>query len=383
MRRLLFLALLALAPATAVPATAVAQASQFSVRGLGTPGRAVSTRTAGSSGAFALFDAESGINPAALGGLATVTATFNGTQSFRTVENPAGSESLRDSRFPLVSFGGPVRAGRFAFGVSYSTYTNRDFSAATSDTVELRDILVPVFDTLSSRGGVSDLRLAGSYRVRDRSVVGAALHVFTGTNRMESRRAFADTQYIPVQQSAELSYAGVGASVGAVHQLGPSLWVAAIARSDGNVKVDRDSARVGTVDLPYSVGLGLRWKAGARLDLAGHGIFRTWSGANSDLLASGGTGAENTFEVALGGEYVGDPRRPNRRPIRFGAHYATLPFPLQPGIQPTELGVSVGSGVRFAQDRAGVDLSVQYLTRSGGDFEDRGLVVSIGVGVRP
>ena len=378
MRILLLLALLALAPATAT-----AQASQFGVRGLGVPGRALSTRAAGSSGAFALFDAESGVNPAALGALGVMTATFNGNQTFRTVENPAGSESVRESRFPHVSFGGPVRGSPFAVGASYSTYTNRDFSAATSDTVELREILVPVHDTLSSRGGISDLRLAGSYRLRERSVVGAALHVLTGTNRMESHRTFADSQYLPVEQSAELSYAGVGVSLGAVHQLGPSIWVAAIARSDGNVKMDRDSARVATVDLPYSLGLGLRWKAGARLDLAGHGVFRTWSGANSDLLASGGTGADNSFELALGGEYVGDPRRPYRRPIRFGAHYARLPFPLQPGLQPTEFGVSAGSGARFAQDRASVDLSVEYLFRSAGNFEERGFVVSLGVGVRP
>lgn len=378
MRRLLLLALLAL-----WPAVAAAQASQFGVRGLGLPGRGLSTRAAGSSGAFALFDAESGVNPAALGGLATMTATFKGTQSFHSVENPAGSESIRNSRFPHVFFGGPVRGTRFAFGVSYSTYTNRDFSLATTDTVELRDVLVPVYDTLSSRGGISDLRFAGSFKLRERTAVGAALHVLTGTNRMESQRAFADTQYLPVEQTAELSYAGVGASIGAVHQLGRSLWVAAIARSDGNAKVDRDSVRVATVDLPYTLGLGLRWKAGARLDLAAHGIFHTWSGANSDLLASGGPGADNTLEVSVGGEYVGDPRRPYRRPIRFGARYATLPFLLGPGLQPTELAVSVGSGVRFAQERAGVDLALEYLTRSAGDFEERGFVISVGVSVRP
>ena len=378
MRRLLLLALLAL-----LPATAAAQSSQFGVRGLGTPGRPLSTRAVGSSGAFGMFDSESSLNPAALGGLAAMTATFNGTQSFRSAENPAGSASLRESRFPHVSFGGPVRGSPFAFGISYSSYTSRDFSAATSDTLELRDVLVPVFDTLSSRGGVSDLRLAGSFKARERTVVGAALHVFTGTNRMESRRSFADDQYLPVEQSAELSFAGVGASLGLVQQLGPSLWVAALARSDGNLKMDRDSARVSTPDLPYSLGLGLRWKAGARLDLAGHGIFRTWSGANSDLLAAGGTGADNTIEVALGGEYVGDPRRPQRRPIRFGAHYATLPFPVQIGVQPTEFGVSVGSGVRFAQDRAGVDLAVEHVWRSAGDFEERAFVISLGVGVRP
>ena len=378
MQRFLLLGLL-----TLCPATAASQASQFGVRGLGIPGRSLSTRAAGSSGAFAMFDAESGVNPAALSGLAVMTANFNGTQSFRTAENPAGSESLRDSRFPHVAFGGPVRGTPLVVGLSYSTYANRDFTVATGDTVELRDVLVPVSDTLSSRGGLSDLRLAAAYKLHERSVVGGSFHVLTGSNRLESRRTFSDGQYLPVEQSTELSYAGVGASVGAVQQLGAGLWVAAIARSDGKVIVDRDSARVSQVDLPYTLGAGLRWKVGSRLDLATHGIFRTWSGANSDLLASGGTGADNTFEVSIGGEYIGDPRRPSRRPIRFGAHYTTLPFPVQPGVQPKEFGVSLGSGVRFAQDRAGIDLSVEHVWRSAGDFKERGFVISVGVGVRP
>ncbi len=378
MRRLLLLGLLSL-----WPATVASQASQFGVRGLGVPGRSLSTRAAGSSGAFGMFDAESGINPAALSGLAIMTASFNATQTFRTAENPAGSASLRDSRFPHVAVAGPIRGSPLTVGLSYSTYTNRDFTVATGDTVELREVLVPVFDTLSSRGGLSDLRLAAAYKLHDRSVVGGAFHIVTGSNRVESRRTFSDDQYLPVKQTAELSYAGVGASVGAVQQLGAGLWVAAIARSDGKVIVDRDSARVSQVDLPYTLGMGLRWKAGSRLDLAGHGIFRTWSGANSDLLASGGTGADNTFEAAIGGEYIGDPRRPYRRPIRFGAHYAGLPFPVQPGVQPEEFGVSVGSGIRFAQDRAGIDVSVEHLWRSAGDFKERAFVISVGVGVRP
>jgi hypothetical protein len=377
-RRLLFVGFLAL-----WPTVAASQASQFGVRGLGVPGRSLSTRAAGSSGAFGMFDAESGLNPAALSGLAVMTANFNGTQSFRTAENPAGSESLRDSRFPHIAFGGPVRGTPMVVGLSYSTYANRDFTIASRDTLELREVLVPVADTLSSRGGLSDLRLAGAYKLRDRTTVGGAFHIITGSNRMESRRSFADDQFLPVRLSAELSYAGVGVSAGAMQQLGSGLWVAAIARSDGKAIVDRDSTRVSQVDLPYTLGLGIRWKAGSRLDLAGHGIFRTWSGANSDLLASGGTGADNTVEVAVGGEYIGDSRRPYRRPLRFGARYATLPFPLQPGLQPTEFGVSLGSSVRFAKDRAGIDLSVEHLWRSAGDFKERAFVISVGVGVRP
>jgi hypothetical protein len=365
------------------PATAVSQASQFGVRGLGAPGRALSTRVVASGGAFGLFDAESGINPAAVGGLQVMTAAFNAAQGFRSADNPAGSESLRSSRFPHIAFGGPVRGSPFTVGLSYSTYATRDFTVASVDTLVLREVPVRVSDTLSSRGGLSDLRMAAAYKLRDRSVVGAAFHVITGSNRMESRRTFADEQYLPVLQSAELSYAGVGVEVGAVQQLGGNLWIAATARSDGKVIVDRDSARVSEVDLPYTLGLGLRWKASPRLDLATSGVVRTWSGANSDLLAAGGTGADNTVEIAIGGEYLGDPGRPYRRPIRLGAHYATLPFPFDPRVQPNEFGVSIGSGARFAQDRASIDIAVEHIWRSAGDFKESGFVFAVGVGVRP
>jgi hypothetical protein len=350
---------------------------------VGNPGRALSTRAAASSGAFGMFDAESGLNPAALSGLEAMTASFNGAQAFRSVDNPAGSSSLRDYRFPHIAFGGPIRRFPMGLGLSYSTYTNRDFTLATRDTVDLRGVPVPVTDTLSSRGGISDLRVAASYRLGDRGAVGGGFHVLTGTNRFESRRTFSDGEYLPVEQSAELSYAGVGASVGALQQLGRGLWVAALARSDGHLSVDRDSARVSRVDLPYTVGLGLRLTAGARLNLATHGIYRTWSAANSDILASGGPGAENTVEVAVGGEYLSDLKRPSNRPLRFGLHYATLPFPLETGVQPKEWGASVGSGVRFAQDRAGIDLAVEYIRRTAGDFKERAFVISVGVGVRP
>ena len=55
--------------AAAAPNTAAAQASQFGVRGLGLPGRALSARSLATGGGFGLFDGESSLNPAALAGL--------------------------------------------------------------------------------------------------------------------------------------------------------------------------------------------------------------------------------------------------------------------------------------------------------------------------
>jgi len=331
-----------------------------------------------------MFDAQSGLNPAAVGGLGALTAGFAALQDFRHVENPAGSRSLRETRFPHLSVIGPIGRRPGVVGLSFSNYTSRDFTLASADTVALRGALVPVTDTFASRGGLSDLRAAGAYRFKDVWIVGGAFHVITGSARLTSRRTFEDTTYQAARQRSELSYLGIGLSLGVVRNFGRGFSVAATVRSDGHVKVDRDSARVGRIDLPYTFGLGVRWRARPKLELATQALVKTWSAANSDLLAQGGTGAENTIELALGGEYTPDPERPGRRPIRFGARYGTLPFLLSPGDQPHEFGLSLGTGLRFAQERAGVDLGLEHVWRSSaGDFSERAFLINVGVTLRP
>ena len=369
--------------AVLVPAALTAQSSQFGVRGLGFPGRALAVRSMGSGGGFGLFDAESSQNPAALANVTALASGFTITQVFRTVENPAGSASVRNTRFPQLSVAGPVRTLPIAIGFSFSNYTSRDFTLATSGTIDLRGTPVNVSDTFSSRGGLNDFRIAGSYRLGDRWAVGAGFHIISGSNRLVSTRIFDDPGFLSSRQRAELSYTGVGLSAGVTRLFGANLGLAAFLRTDGHLNMDRDSTRLGTIDLPFSFGLGVRWRPVPSLDLAGQTMVRTWSGANSDLLAMGGTGAQNTIEVAAGAEYTSDLRRPYRRPLRFGVHYATLPFTLVTGQQGHELGVSAGSGVRFAQQRAGIDLAIEHVWRSEGVYSENGFLISFGVSVRP
>ncbi len=375
-------ALIALALAL-LPAGAVAQSSQFGVRGLGMPGRPLSVRTFSLGGAFGMFDGASGLNPAALGSVGALTGQFTSLQDFRHVENPAGTASLRETRFPYVSIVGPVRQAPAVLGISFGSYTSRDFTLASSDTIILRDVLVPVRDTFSSRGGLSDLRFAGAYRAGNVWLFGGSFHIITGSNRLRFRRAFADTTYQAATQSSELSYAGVGFDVGVIRNFGPGFSVAATVRSDGHANVDLDSSRTSTVDLPYTFGLGLRWHPQARLELGSQLLVRTWSGANSDLQSIGGVGSDNTVEVSLGAEFASDLRRPNRVPLRLGARYGTLPFLLVPGEQPSELGISIGSGMRFAQDRAGMDIGLEHVWRAAGAYSERAFLLNIGVTVRP
>jgi hypothetical protein len=361
-----------------------AQSSQFGVRGLGLPGRAQSVRAMGAAGAFAFFDGESSVSPASLVFLGRLTAVFTALGDYRSTNTPAGEASIRDPRFPQFLVGGPIRRFPLTLGLSYSNYTTRDYSLAFPATITLRGQPVVVNDTIESRGGINDFRLAAAYRLGQNWVVGAGAHIITGSNRVVARRTFADTNYTPSTQRAELSFSGLGMSVGVIGVFGEALTVAAMARTDGRVGLDRDSTEIADVDLPITVGGGVRLRLNPKFHIAGQALYRNWSTANEDLVSLGGTGATNTLEAAGGVEFVPDPRRPFRRPIRLGFRYAQLPFPLTTEGDAREYGVSLGSGFSFAQDRAVIGFAVERAWRDQTDaYRETPWIVTAGVTVRP
>lgn len=368
----------------AMPGLLVAQSSIFGVRGLGHPGRPLTPAARATGGSFAPFDAESDGNPAALGQMRVVTGNFVMAPTWRRWESPAGDASLRESRFPLVSVGGPVPGTRVGLGVAFGSYADRDFRLSSTDTILVRGVPVGVNDTLSSLGGLNEIRFGAGMVLGKRTLVGAAAYWITGSSRMEARRSFADTSFISVRQSAELSYQGFGLSLGLIHEVRNNLRVSLYARSDGKVDVDRDSSGVTSIDLPYTIGAGVQFRPHRRLTLAGAGVYRTWSGANSDFQAQGGAGADNTLDLSFGGEWVRNTRRSTSLPLRFGVRYAQLPFPLDAGDQPHEVTLSMGTGLRFAQERAGFDVSLEQAFRSAsGAYKERAFSLVLGLSVRP
>lgn len=386
MRRALTL-VASLALLVAVPAWG--QSSQFGINGLGIPGRGLSVRSAAAGGAFGFFDPLSSLSPASVNELTQLTAGFSMVGSFRNSSNPGAEESGRDTRFPQFMAGGSVPGSRLALGAYFSNYTDRDFQLASSDTIQLNGLPVGVTDTLTSLGGLSDLRLTVGYRPSGWSL-GDGMHVITGGTRVSLKRVFGDSLYSPVNQRAEISYSGVGFSLGAARSLGGGVAASAMLRFDGKARIERDSTEVGTVDLPFTFGAALRWRASPRLDLASSVSRRSWSGADDDLRALGGTGSRNTFEWNGGLEWLSNPRQPANRPLRLGGHYRTLPFPVESGAQPREFGLSLGSAMGFARDprsglaRAQVDLSVSRLWRSAsGGYREGAWLLGVGFSVRP
>ena len=367
-----------------LPGEAAAQSSMFGVRGLGLPGRPQSARVRGTGGSFALFDAETDANPAAIAGLPALTVGLVSTPGWRRWETPAGNAKLQETRFPLMFAGGPIPGSRLAVGLSLGSYADRDYKLATRDTVSFRGVPVAVRDTVSSLGGLNQLRLAVGYRRSERTQLGAAVYWITGSHRMVAKRVFADSVYLPLRQSAEMSYGGFGVTAGITHRPSQALEIAATVRMDSKASVDRDSTPVYNVDLPWTFSVGMLWHASRRLTVGAQGAFRTWGGADADVKAAGGIGAQDTWEASLGTELATHRRRPSRLPLRLGLRYAELPFLLHAGERPRETSISFGTGTRFAQERAGIDAAIEWTRRKEAPgYSERTFQLVLGLTISP
>ena len=376
-----------------VPAGLAAQASIFGVRSPGFPGRPYSAAAIGTGGSLGLFDPLSQLSPASLATLQSGVGSFTLLGDFRSVETPAGSASTRDYRFPNVVIAAPIHRGAYAIGIGATTYLNRDFTLAVRDSIVLRDSVVGYTDTTRSRGGLSDLQLAFAFLSIPKTTIGLSAHFITGTDRLVARRAFDDTSYATVLQTAELSTYGFGFSVGATRQLSNQVKLSALVRKDFTANVSVDSARYGGATdvgsdygLPWTFAAGGLFQATPFLQVAVQGVYRTWSAANAGMVDLGGPGAKNSIELSAGAELTSKVRRSTQFPLRIGGRYGTLPFLIDdPTIQPHEFALSVGTGARFARQKGGIDISLERVWRSasGSGISETAWLLYTGFSIRP
>jgi hypothetical protein len=367
----------------ALPLAARAQSSVFGTRVLGLPILPLSARAQGMGGGNALFDPDVGLNPASLWLTQRHVGTVSMRHFWRTSRNEFGDASGNDTQFPLVLVAGPI-GRKWDYGVSVAGFTDRTFALALRDTIILRDTGVEISDTLHSRGGTSDIRASLAYTVSQRLAVGVTLHMITGTNRVEYRRHFSDSSYIPVRIRNDLSVSGPGMSLGISAQPVSNVRLAGLVRFDTDLNYYKDSLRLDDIPLPVTVAGGLQIQAGPRLLLAGQALRRNWSVADEFVVSQGGVGARNTTEGSFGLEYIRNRSRPSAFPLRFGVRYAQLPFPAVEGQEGHEFQLSLGTGFRFTADRGSLDIALERTWRDDGDaFRERTFMISVGVGIRP
>jgi hypothetical protein len=354
---------------TPLPALAHAQDSQFSLLGPGTPARFESVRARATGGAFAPFDALSWMTDAALVDLRRLTASAQGIASFRQVELAGADENVRSTRFPSLLVAAPLAArGRLVVAGGFGAYLDRTYRTALRDSALIRGEMEAYTDIIASDGGVSDVRLAGAWRLGSRVAAGAAFHLLAGATRSSAQRTFDDSAaYEGAFEVTDVQHTGMGVSGGVLLDVLPSVRIALWGRSDSELRVSVEDVETARYGLPTTVGGGLRWTLSPELRLAALVSQHTWADA----------GGRNTVEWAVGAEGGAA-----STPGRVGIRGATLPFG-PAGIKPTEFAVAAGFARAFSEGRARIDLAVERITRSGGDLRENVWSVLLGFSLQP
>ena len=352
----------------------------LSTLGFGYPGGQLSTRALTGGGAFGEFDAQSPINPAALGVGIRSIAYVQYDPEFRQVTVSGVSAKTTTARFPV--FGITGRFEDFTIGLSFSSFLDRSWTNQYADTVPVAGKPTPSRVSAQSTGGVSDVRLAAAWSLSPKLSVGAGLHLFPGENRVVLGRSFDDSLKIgSVVDASTISYSGAGVSLGVVGSPFEHFNLAASLRIGTKMQLRRgDSTIIGSGKVPMRYGLGVAYDG-----IAGAALMVRYSADKwTDLkgLGSSTLNVHDATELSAGAEFSGPKLAGYPLALRAGIRSRQLPFsPAADAVN--EKAVTAGAGFQAAQGRFAVDIGAAYATRTAAGVRERGTTVSLGVSIRP
>jgi hypothetical protein len=380
-RRAILLALVLIAGGA--PRRAEAQASVYGVLGIGIPGRPISVRSRALGGGIDLVDPGSAVNPAAIALSSRLTVSgASETTNRKFTAGGVSSDNLRDTRFPFAQISGPIQSSPISFGVSYSIYSERSYDIATVDTLTIRDADVEVSDRLKSDGGIADMRAAVAWTFSQRFQLGVGVHLLAGSTREQLERRFSDPVYVDLVQRGDVDYTGWGLSLGAVATPSSKFRVGAAVRRDSRLNVSDALLPAVEIQLPWTFSAGVTVAPVRLLRLSASAQRRTWSAATDEVPQWLTLFVFDTWEFGSGLEVGGPDVGISAFPLRVGFRYAQLPFsPIDD--QPRELGLSAGSGVLFAGNRAFFEFSIERVMRDGGGATERAWQLALGLTLRP
>ena len=372
---------LVLIVAAAVVPIAAAQGT-IGTQGFGYPVGGGSVRTNGAGGAFAEFDALTPTNPAALGGIGRTVITAQTEPELRTLTANGVSERSALQRVPLIMLIFPSRRG-VAIGISATSFLDRTFSTTTVGNAVIDGNPVPTTDQTDIKGAINDLRAAAGWQISPRFRVGAAGHLYTGENRANRERTFADTlAFGSVLDSSRVTYFGTALSVGGEATLGKGFTALGSYRRGNELNARIRDTIVSKASVPTRTGIALRYDGIVGSVFAVSMEQISWSQMQS--LGSSTTTASDAMNWHAGAEVAGPKFRGLPLLVRAGYARNELPFGVV-GQTARENRLTAGLGVPVAGEDATLDLSVQRANRtmSGSGFKESAWLLGIGIQIRP
>lgn len=359
--------------------TANAQGN-LSSQGFGYPLGGLSTRAAASGGALAEFDARSVRNPAAQTGQRP-GLYFQYDPEFRSVENGDLRDRTMTPRF--ASIGATfLYKSRTAIGISSHSFLDRTWTTTIRSGQRLGADSVEYTEAFGSSGAINDARLSVAHDLSAKITIGAALHFYTGENRLDLTRTFDDSlRYGTLSRELTLAYSGRGISGGIVVRPTSRIWAAASARRGGDLRLRvLDTLRT-TASVPDRVGAAVRVEALRGLYLmAGYDKTR-WSGLNG--LGTDAATAADGSELSLGLDFSGQSTQVTSLVYSLGYRERDLPFAAA-GSRVREKSFAGGFSAPFGRGRTVIDVTVQRALREASvPVTERAWLLSFGFTVRP
>ncbi len=360
------------------PMTAMSQGA-LGVQGLGYPTGQASTASVGMGAASAEADPSSALNPAALASAGRYSVYVQFEPEFRQTRGAGGRDNAATMRFP--GFSGTFGYRRFVAGVGFSTLLDRTWTNTYSDSMDVGGVTYPSSLRASSDGAINDARFAASYRVHERLLVGAGIHVLSGENRLAFGRAFPDSTGLgSIAQSSIVNYSGRTFSAGVLARPIAGLIVAASGRFGGKLDSELDNDDLAEGAAPSRYGLGLTWIGIPNTVLSARVDRTAWTDMRD--LVSDTLPLFDATEIGFGAEVAGPRLFDLPTAVRLGFRDRELPFGVQ-GEQVSERSFSGGLGMPLARGRAQLDLALQRSARKAAGVTERSWFVGIGLGIRP
>ncbi len=344
--------------------------------GLGYPVPPLDARAAamGGTGLGLLGGSLSAVNPAEMAAFRRPSLGLTFSAERVGVETGSGSQSTGRSRIPNVRAVIPFRS--WAFGLSFSSVSDQDWSIRLQDTLVSSSGTFPYDERREHDGGLSTVNFSVARELGPVSL-GVEAGILTGSLRQTFFRNFEPSIENPgvgigvARGESRFSYSGLRVRGGVAAQLSPRLRLSGVLSFSGDLEAKQDTAgqQVARYEIPMPAewAFGGSYQVAPRFLVSAAGGWAAWSNTGNVLESSE---AVDTWWVGGGAEYVGLTLFGASVPLRAGYRRTGLPFhPV--GEEPlTESAFSFGVGFDVAGGLSSVDLSVEIGSR--GDFASSG-----------
>lgn len=374
--------LMAVVAALGAPVVPAGAQGTLSTQGFGYPLGGLSARAAATGGALAEFDYLSARNPAALNGWGRSGLYFQYDPEMRRINAGDVSDRTTTARFGSIAAGFLV-GSRWVVGVSNHAFLDRSWATKVRSGQRLGDDSVSFTESFNSRGGIGENRVAVSYQMHPRVILGAGLHLFTGENRINLRRQFDDSvRYGSLNRDITLSYTGTGGSAGVIVNPIRGVSLAGSYRYGGTMRLRVVDTLRTEAKVPSRLGVAVRLDVITGLTLLGSADRNEWSKLNG--LGSTTANGLDAWEYSGGAQFTGQRTRNTPWTYSVGYRQRDLPFAAA-GAVVSEKIFSGGISAPIAGPRAMLDLAVQRAARdaASGTTTERAWLLSVGLSVRP